>query len=1128
MKINALNSSALFMSLLIISIPFYTSSVFADIGKISDVSVHGKEGVSDFVASSADYLEITLNVWMTDDDGIPIEVLPGYLRLSLNNIGSIPFSSCTGSAGSYSCTYQSEEKDWLSRVYDTRVSLYDSSMVLRLDKKVGEFYVDGSPPVFSWISIPDSATSEEFEISYSLVDSACSGCTGACSGIDRAELLVGDEIVLANEYEGGCSLQGEFLTSAASLNLLEGDNELCIRAYDKAGFYSEQCDSIFVDYNAPVFIADSFKILKQNNHPLLYSSLNLITADIYINISEGGSGLSVDDVSANLSALFTDVSGAYPEVHPNSCTTDGEGEYECIWDDISVHGIEGQGLLMFSAEDGSGNSASYTHEVSLPLDSGRPVVREIRTQNSGYVNRSNNLFVLEVTESGSGMHDAEAYLDLSRINSAYTNRKADNCTDVGSYWECYWAGISAAGLSNGDSVQVYVTRLVDDARISYLESEGETRATFTYDEEIPVLSNVTIRPYGSELEILMEGDVVEISAVVSDEFSGISEDRVYADLAGFDTSLGYMAAESCTRYGNLSTDYLCLWEYGGQLPLGEVVEIGITAYDNAGNVNEASESSTGSVFIAEMEGKEVDFWEEFAAVGRQRQLNENFLWQSSKGTIIRADVTLVHKYGMPYVHAFDVIECKGKLDISRSSSSGNSSASSDYEDYTIVGQYYYPGQARTSKYLLINIPNYDKELLERASKVEILCAGEVIQASSERGSVYSPNERFNATIDIPFMPGSLFTRPEFSTVNKINYKRDQVEFYDSVIEFIDGISSWLKPICTVVATIREVISNVCTLWVMAKTAFAAVTGGTSTQTSECALKDNFLETIWYGSQDDKMSIKDQLENPSAMWDSGYLLSSKKLMSMGYWCDLVLCQECNNLWNSFGWVGGVNDVFQKAFLPSYEAFQVKGKTASANGFEYPEKDIAAGGGPGKPSLYFDPQTNLIIAILCSPPCLTGIKNNLLVYKEIIVTYNVCMNTAAIRGSDTSQCDDYYSSQVCQQIIGMFWGIIEQFIMQLISKTIMYYAENWIFNRPECRPGATNVPNDPTHVMLCVPTYLMAVASFWMNIEDSIEKFEELGELDFKSEEEVQSDIDADMELSEEELMQKYGTFPSYGS
>jgi hypothetical protein len=704
------------------------------------------------------------------------------------------------------------------------------------------------------------------------------------------------------------------------------------------------------------------------------------------------------------------------------------------------------------------------------------------------------------------MKNKDAYLNLAALQSSYGIKKqADACKNIDGSWECYWYDINVLS-SSASKLTVKVTGLYDDSGLSYKLSGSTTSKAFILDSDLPAVNSYTILPLGTDIETIAVGDVISIIANITEKTSEILASNVFIDFSAFDESGTLTPADSCTRESDSSVYYICAWEYAGPLIGKKTVSVKMTIADIAGN----SVTKSKSIFIAGKVDKVVDNWADFAVVAKQPRLNPNFIWQSKSGTAIRAEVSLVSNGGNSYVHAFKINECKGR--VITGSATNAAKAKANNESFSIISQSYFPGVAKDSKLFIFNIPNYDKNQIKDAVNIDVFCNGEIVQAASEKGDIYIPNEKVNLTFEIPLMTGSFFTQPEFTTVNKIHEKREDIEKIDKVLDLINSITKWLDPICTAMTTVRSIISNICLLLKGLKLIFPALYADDS-----CPLQSRYLEELWWGGKD----ALNAANRPIFGGGSTGVYSRKTMKSIGYWCDLVVCEECNNIWSGFDWTQSANKKLGGLFPADTSTLPINPESKAYEG-----GDIAkAGGGLIAPSLYFDPTSSLIVAIWCSPPCLKGIQNKLTAYKQIVVTYNVCLNTAAVRGRDTSECDTYYSSQVCQQILGEFWSVISNFMTTYITKAIIYLAENYIFDTPICNQKIIN----KEYELLCIPTILYHIAGWWFTLSDTIQKVEDLGELDFngESETDVQTMIDKEMELTDEQFKEKYGTYPKYG-
>jgi hypothetical protein len=1142
---------ALFMIMLVISLPLCTSFALADTGTISDVSIKGRLGTPDFV-SNEDSLEISLNAQITGGDNLPRVVEPTNILFTIGQSQTnLKFSACSQSSGNgYNCSYKGPLQTWESGKYALSIRLYDSTPIRqRLDLFETTLYSDNQNPVFQSLNIPSGANVKPFSVSYTVKDTACDDCIGKCIGIDRVELGIngnyptfsGSAVPVGagggiNIYGGGCTKSGTFNVSASTLGLNEGKNEICIKAYDLGGLFAQQCKSVYVDYLPPEFVPSSFFIRNKLGNDITYSSAAGIIADILVNISDSGSGISSENVYANLSLLNPEREAEYDKIYASSCTKNSDGTYLCVWNDIEIKSSGTLEISLFALDD-SGNENTLSKNLNLPLDSEKPVITEITTLNGVYLNKANNTIIVKITESGSGMNNKNAYLNLAALQSSYGARKqADSCKNTDGIWECYWYTIS---VSSSSKLTVKIAELSDDSGLTFKLSGSTISKTFILDSDTPIVNSYNISPLSPDMETIAVGDIISIVANITEKSSEILASNALIDYSAFDANASLTPAQSCTRETNTSIYYICKWEYAGPLTGKKTVSVKMIVKDIAGN----SVTKSKSVFIAGKVDKVVDNWDDSAIVAKQPKLNPNFLWQSNSGTAVRAEVSLVPKAGTPFVHAFKISECKGRI-INGSANKSNQKN----ESFSIVSQSYFPGLPRDSKLMVFNIPKYDKTLIQTAIKIEVFCHGEITQAASEKGDIYVPNEKVNMTFEVPLLKGSFFTQPEYSTVNKIHEKRQDIEKIDKVLDLINSITKWLDPICTALNNIRTILNNICTLITGFYTYLNLITGGSASAGNTCPQISSFIEELWYGKKTDDRGLK--------LIGTDIQISRKNVWSFGFVCDLVVCEECNMVWRKMtasvanikpNDQGEVVFPFENYIPDSLSKLTPEGvankntATGTTGGYNPPsgnekdgtltdaEKRLRA----ARIQMYFDPQRSLLVALICWPPCLKGIQTKLNTYKATIVTYNVCLNTAAIRGQDTSECDTYYSSQVCQQILGEFWYIIDDLIKQFITKSIMYVAESWLLNNPFCPPLAKTstffAGQDTKYAFLCIPQILMGVVAWFSVLEDTMNKFEEVKNFEMKdmSEAEAQKLTDAELALTDEQFKQKYGVYPGYG-
>jgi len=1029
---------SLLIIFLVISIPINAA---AYTGSLNDFSYSGKAG-SDEMLARTDSLEVSVNAQILDQNKQPIALNENNVKITYSNYEQ-KFTKCSNANGSYACTYSSGLKDWVSGRYDLTVKLYDNSFI-KLDEKSGYFYIDGKPPIVR--SLAATLSDKVITVAYAVEDVACDGCAGICAGLEHVDITYSgsSETIEAS----GCTDSGTYIIDASALP--DGDIEICIQAYDILGFSAEKCTSKSIDNTAPVHDPDTFEITVDGLE-LNYVSGLPFYAEISIILSDIHSGIDSNDIIGDFSGLNQNIQG--PTWVSPSCTKSGS-DYVCKWR-VLVDGANGQIPITIQVTDQSGNTNEITKTLSVSVDTDPPVVMSIRPE---HVKQSDNTIILEIQESGSGMSKADAVLDLHTFGLGDVT--ADECVPFGGIWECYWFGVNIAGSRSDMNIRIANVR--DDVGNEWDSETSERLLAVELDKEVPVIMNITLAPLGSDLEILRDGDIVSIESYILERGAGLMPERVLADYSDIYSDDNYTNAATCVADNN--SIYFCIWQYAGPIDVGQDIRLNIIATDEAGNTaDSATRGVFGKIYAAGTRDELVDFWSPEAEVYDVKSLNRNFLWMSSTGTYIRAGMRLTTKRSLPYVHGFEVTSCEGSLN-------GIPEA---YEPYTIKDQFYYPGKAKSDKYIVVNIPHYEKGSAGNATGVHIRCQGEIIQSRAARSDVLIPNEEFNATIAVT-LTNDIYSEPDVAAVDKITAKKDQ---YNKVSKLVKMISFWvnlLKPICTLVQLARQLINGVCILY---EGIMMAATTGTSTVqgTNSCFLTFLKFDEWWYGPEAKEDAMKNQgVYNLRP--GLGFLpQSTKQFPYVGWICDLVLCEDCSKFWGSYGFSQTVSQWTTDTLYPSWE------------GLDAPE--YATGFG-------FNPYESLIVALWCNPPCLYGILLKLETYKAILEVYNVCVNVATIRGEDISECDDFYKHQVCQQIVGEFWYLIEGFVKQYIINIAMWAFEQKLLRLNECVPKTmgTSTSNTGSRTA-CYLADIYRVLIWFNQAYEVYEKFNELTSHDY---------------------------------
>lgn len=135
-------------------------------------------------------------------------------------------------------------------------------------------------------------------------------------------------------------------------------------------------------------------------------------------------------------------------------------------------------LKTLQADDGTNNNNNDNNDNS----NGNTLTTTLTTtltasSTTFYINPRNNTFVLHVQESGSGMRDSQAWIELTQLRGRYdrTDSRATSCSRTGSPgsqtgnqggtsgadWQCIWLNVTSA-LADSATATVAIIDLVDD------------------------------------------------------------------------------------------------------------------------------------------------------------------------------------------------------------------------------------------------------------------------------------------------------------------------------------------------------------------------------------------------------------------------------------------------------------------------------------------------------------------------------------------------------------------------------------------------------------------------------------------------------------------------------------------
>ncbi len=1081
----------------------------------------GKDGVNGYISTYDDYLAVEAEV-------TPDTETDAFANFSTNNVyinvfgKEETFDSCEESGSDYICTYTTSTADRTAAEKTVTVSVIDDDSSIAAEEEA-TVYIDGENPTFTSARYPSYFTNA-VNISVELQDEACTSCDSTvCSGFNRLEIWMNNTIRQNNSINGepgDCDYETVFETSVADLGASEGAQQICLYVYDNVQNSNKRCSSITVDSQGPSISTASFVIKDDNGNPIEHISDAAIHAIISVNITETGTGLETTTVYANLSKLNDEIEEDYDEME-GSCDEYEDGLFVCMWD-MYVDTAETSATVKIYAEDNAGNSNVLTKTVGFIEDNTAPVIISLTSAFDGYLNAKNNTLTLEIQEDGSGFDDLNVYLDLRELQLG--SKQADSCSQSGTNWYCYWERFAIpTSVSHGENIDIMPDVVADDAGNDF-DSAAVEETTLVYDEEAPVFLNVTMGALGREADVITEGDVVFILAYLEEDVSGLEAGNVYADYSAFEDSNEYESASYCTEVAD--NIWECYWEYTGALDTGEEVELTMTATDNAGNTKESDDDDVvaESHVVSLVEGA-VDYWKAEAVVDDLPYLNPNFLYFTSSGTIIRLDTELESASGtVPYIHAYKIQSCQAGVFLAE-----NQTAAVSMYDAAIVGQYYYDTD-KSAKYALVNIPSffYGKANLtvSEGSTIEITCTAAVTQARSMYADIYSPDEEVNITTSVPLM-GGLYIEPSLASVDKIQTMVKFIAVLEKLTKFLGTWTEWGTKICSPINGVRVIVNNLVTI----TKAINVLAVGEATGLVAGGVKvANAVNGSWYGyySKDDvkkatgkkaeyeegdkavQVKVGDTGTFENQFRSSGTPFSNKyKVLSMGYLCDTVLCESCSENWNELLLKGQ------------------RGETETMGGYV---------GGEWVPNLLgqkftfpFNPRENLVVALVCNPPCVPGLYAQLNVYYQILIAYNTCLNIAVAKGEDIVQCEQFLGAQICQNVMNAFfwhwfWGLKNLVVANMVGKALDLLKEKAY----KCPPTGDDSPENT--VSACSVWHgTMALITIVTTVVDTVNTMTNLFNMNWnmtenQTAEEQQDALEASVE---QDIGNQLGTTPTYG-
>ena len=563
-------SVALFLSMLIVTLPFYTVSAYASI----QAKVSGLDGITGYTKDDS----------KTDDTvyRVVVDPVPANATVALNEIYALPnlyFSdpkfcdkgaSCTEynpvpGITKYNCTCI---EDWtptgasqtFTFAYKTQRS---APIIVRQDYK---------PPVITSFQLTN--VQNAIEATYSITDYACdySGCT--CTGVAGVEIAdeKGNAQTQSLAYKPSkCTEAGKFRFNYTGG---DGSHSFTLRAFDR--FWKDAADnqkhasanatkSLLVDTTPPQISGLS---VKKGGLPLSFISPRGVDGvDLVSQVTELN---GLKSVSFNLAEFGGGTSNANC-VKANNAASNA---YNCTLKGANLRLSPGQtsGKVEITALDSFDNRAATNETLTFQIDTTPPQV-------SGFAVTKAGLPVGYVSSTGiNGVDFLVQATDPSGVKSVSFNIAAfgggtsnANCALAGSTtYNCTLAGANIRLSSGQTSGKVGITA------VDSFDNKGTTNETLSFqvDSTGPVFSALAAMPSAAAGGKTYIGAKVNVTATISESESGIAKQDILLNFQG-----GTIPASNCT------SGWVCQW-YNLNIPSmaeGSSVSMSVTGKDLVGN-----------------------------------------------------------------------------------------------------------------------------------------------------------------------------------------------------------------------------------------------------------------------------------------------------------------------------------------------------------------------------------------------------------------------------------------------------------------------------------------------------------------------------------------------------------------
>ncbi|MBI2545794.1 hypothetical protein HYV81_01300 [Candidatus Woesearchaeota archaeon] len=559
-RFSGIEGIAIFLAALMIMLPIYSADALAATNGLSNLNVRGKDGVTGYVRSNADYYTFIARAFIDTESVNNTKVR----LIGPGGSSGFAFDSCTPVAdGSYDCTFSRNMSDFIiCPEFSFTVRLLNQSDVLKDAKTITPICDTEAPVVTSSADKSEYGANQNVTFSFTLTDKArVSSGAAECTGLlNYITLSSGNYSRNFQIFPSGCSYSGS--VQELSNAFAEGNPTATLAAFDLFGQRAGQSMSFTTDFSSPSIELKEFDIRKQDGSFVDFFVPETYLARMSFEVSD--KLLDTNSFAIDLSSL--DVRGG--STTP-SCAAVNETMMRCSLNTalIRVNTATFSGSVTAQASDTAGNRRTRIIALDKVLrpDTAPPDFENVSiTSSSGAVTGVSNRALTGITVSVD-IIEQDIGLDLNTVKAnlnALTPRVTvgdvarSSCSALNqNRTRCFWNGLTLDLNAPPDTTRSTALTLSFKAADKAGNNASESLVYNIFiDTQGPVVSDIDTESSDSNGTYYISANKKRIEAIIVETGSGLDAKDVLLDASGLGAG-NAVPADSCTGEGQVT----CVW-----------------------------------------------------------------------------------------------------------------------------------------------------------------------------------------------------------------------------------------------------------------------------------------------------------------------------------------------------------------------------------------------------------------------------------------------------------------------------------------------------------------------------------------------------------------------------------------